>query len=839
MAALYKDFPKFLITALQFKVRRDLNATYYKDLRFNYALSFDDVFYYSRLFLPYPPEFRVPSPRKATPEQNLKLAEYLVKKYERHDYPDLEDYVNTETAHPEPDDKVAQLNQDLAKLPPNLPPSQAPPPSVPKPQKVVRVPKEEIEKEKEAEETEEVPKEQVAQQPQEQPSPSQPSQPAAPPSIPQVPSPGISIPRKVSKPQEAEIRETVTQRPGLVRRGFQGVGRRITPAFGRAVGGVGNFALSNGAKLANFGADSIARLNRLRFSTASNLKKATSRRAIWIILLFLLGGGLVLGLFPGGPLNPTGQQNQVKITKTGDPVVANGAQINYQITVTYLDSGTADVEVVDTYDPNTSPIEASISDGGKIDEVAKTIKWQIKALSSGQTKVVRVATLPTKDNFWAVNNIQGVISAVTGVGGGQIASCTFYRGGDGAKKEEDAGLRFRIAEWPALINEVASKVGVPSSVIAGLLRVECPTCFYSQDPSYIRNDYDDHFSEVGGVPVAYGATQFTPQTFKFTFERNKTELQEKFSKTSYSLDINPTDRANLNNPVLRMYSIRDSIIASALKARADSGGVFDEAGVKKAVKAYYGGCEYDQGGKEWNYCEDVWKSVSQCQADQTTTVATGSGKTIILDPGHTNPDKFGEGKGDENEINLKIAKTLETLLLKNGYNIILTRSSGEGGSGYYEDLQGRIDIANNSAAQAFISIHFDKQTASTNRSFANTTLGYYKNGDLESARLAQLVSSEISKKINFRNISPRGGDYYLLNPTGAKTDCEGGKVKNARTEIRCTITTVQRSLNPPGIIQEIFPAVDDYSTLADKVSDIALGYCDGIAKFLDGKQCQP
>lgn len=495
MAALYKDFPKFLITALQFKVRKDPAATYYKDPRFNYALSFDDIFYYSRLFLPYPSEYRVPSPRKATPEQNLKFAEFLVKSYEKHSYPELEGYVNTELAHQEPDKKVEELNQDLAKLPKDLPPSQPTPATSPKVRTQKPPPQIKKKAEEEAAETEEVPKEQVAQ-PKEQPQPAQPPQPTPPPSMPQMPStPGIPVSRGV--------RQTVTRRPGFLRRGLGGLGRRIAPG----VGSLGNFALSNGGKLLNSGANAIQRLGSLRSGAAANLKKAASRRVIWIVLLFLLGGGLITGLLPGGVLNPTG---------------------------------------------------------------------------------------------------------TSFTGGGDIATCKFYRGGD-----KISGLKIGNPALASLINEVSIKVGVPPIIIAGILRVETASALSSTDVTYIANDYDAHTSGL-----AYGMMQFTPATFEGTFNRNKGELLSLFGKDSFTTNIDPQDNMAPTN-VFRIYSIKDSLIAATFKVRVDKqsinkDGPWDEQTVKKIAERYYGvNADGTTNYPGWdlstqNYGNDLWKSFSEC-----------------------------------------------------------------------------------------------------------------------------------------------------------------------------------------------------------------------------------
>ncbi len=225
---------------------------------------------------------------------------------------------------------------------------------------------------------------------------------------------------------------------------------------------------------------------------------------------------------------------------------------------------------------------------------------------------------------------------------GDVTSCTFYRGGDSTP-----GLKFRTPEWPKLINNVSSRVGVPPSIVAGILRVECPECFYTNDPSYLENDFDDHnsFDEDTQQPVAFGATQFTPTTWLDIVNSN--ELKERFpEKTGFipvwvkSRDFIDKYHGNLSNPLgnqitqkryqdpndplykqttedkMRIYSIKDEIIATAIKAKLDAGTnpVYNEATIRQIASSYYGGCEYSQNGQTYSYCSDLWNSYKGCKS---------------------------------------------------------------------------------------------------------------------------------------------------------------------------------------------------------------------------------
>ncbi len=77
-------------------------------------------------------------------------------------------------------------------------------------------------------------------------------------------------------------------------------------------------------------------------------------------------------------------------------------------------------------------------------------------------------------------------------------------------------------------------------------------------------------------------------------------------------------------------------------------------------------------------------------------------KKVVIDSGHGGYDPGTTGKSGirEKYVNLDIAKRLEKLLRNAGIEVVLTRSSDK-----FISLQQRVDIANNSGADIFISVH--------------------------------------------------------------------------------------------------------------------------------------
>lgn len=107
---------------------------------------------------------------------------------------------------------------------------------------------------------------------------------------------------------------------------------------------------------------------------------------------------------------------------------------------------------------------------------------------------------------------------------------------------------------------------------------------------------------------------------------------------------------------------------------------------------------------------------SKTQLASSTPV---SNHTIILDAGHGSPDGGATGADGsiESELNLDIVLKLQNLLESSNCTVILTRSDE---NGIYEttsntirekkvsDMKNRVDIANNSNAEMFVSIHMNK-----------------------------------------------------------------------------------------------------------------------------------
>lgn len=150
-----------------------------------------------------------------------------------------------------------------------------------------------------------------------------------------------------------------------------------------------------------------------------------------------------------------------------------------------------------------------------------------------------------------------------------------------------------------------------------------------------------------------------------------------------------------------------------------------------------------------------------------------TGHTIILDAGHGNPDG-GASSSDgtlESDINLKIVLKLQKLLEAANCNVLLTRSDE---NGIYDassdtirkkkisDMKNRVDIANTSDAEIFVSIHMNKISQTQYSGWQ----AFYKNDDEESKKIAENIQIALNyfiKKENLRTIKSISNIYLTKN----------------------------------------------------------------------------
>jgi N-acetylmuramoyl-L-alanine amidase len=150
------------------------------------------------------------------------------------------------------------------------------------------------------------------------------------------------------------------------------------------------------------------------------------------------------------------------------------------------------------------------------------------------------------------------------------------------------------------------------------------------------------------------------------------------------------------------------------------------------------------------------------------TEASAGKLTVVIDAGHGGIDGgvVASNGIKESELNLDIAKKIESRLKGYGINVVMTRT-GSGGlyglatKGFKKrDMQKRKEIINSSGADLVVSIHINKCPFS----YRKGAQVFYKLGDEKSKNFAYFMQNNLNQ---MPTATQKGlslvGDYYILN----------------------------------------------------------------------------
>ena len=180
-------------------------------------------------------------------------------------------------------------------------------------------------------------------------------------------------------------------------------------------------------------------------------------------------------------------------------------------------------------------------------------------------------------------------------------------------------------------------------------------------------------------------------------------------------------------------------------------------------------------------------------------------RLIVIDPGHGGSDRGASRNGtSEADLTLDMAKRLQQLLVARGWQVRMTRETDVDvyapNDSAHEELQARVDVANNAGARMFVSIHVNSFINSGPR---GTTTYYSKPSDVALAKSVQRV---------------------LANSLGTKDD---GIVKSH-------LYVTLHSFMPAVLVETAFLSnPDDYSRLTDDSwrQRVAEGIANGIDAY--------
>ncbi|MGI5845214.1 MAG: N-acetylmuramoyl-L-alanine amidase family protein [Candidatus Xenobium sp.] len=185
-------------------------------------------------------------------------------------------------------------------------------------------------------------------------------------------------------------------------------------------------------------------------------------------------------------------------------------------------------------------------------------------------------------------------------------------------------------------------------------------------------------------------------------------------------------------------------------------------------------------GHGWQFVEEEsTPGLLFCRSTSTGQVGslaqTGSAATagyvssrglIVLDPGHGGGDPGCVNRSLgllEKDITLDVALRLRDLLLEEGWTVLLTREDDRDvswrGSPDRVELQARCDVANQSGADYFISLHCNASVASTR---AGSSIHWFKQADLELARSLEFALGE---SLGLGQGGLRHDGFYVLRHT--------------------------------------------------------------------------
>lgn len=144
---------------------------------------------------------------------------------------------------------------------------------------------------------------------------------------------------------------------------------------------------------------------------------------------------------------------------------------------------------------------------------------------------------------------------------------------------------------------------------------------------------------------------------------------------------------------------------------------------------------------------------------------------IVIDAGHGGEDGGASGADGtlEKDINLSVAKYLESLLLFTDFNVVMTRSddrllymTGQENRKKFYDVRNRVAVTENYSNSLLVSIHQNKFPVNKYKGLQV----YYSTNNSDSKTLAGLIQQNVKSYLqpdNTREIKPAGSNIYILH----------------------------------------------------------------------------
>lgn len=191
-----------------------------------------------------------------------------------------------------------------------------------------------------------------------------------------------------------------------------------------------------------------------------------------------------------------------------------------------------------------------------------------------------------------------------------------------------------------------------------------------------------------------------------------------------------------------------------------------------------------------------------------------AGHRIVVDPGHggDDPGAIGPSGLREKDVNLAVSLHLRDRLEELGADVLMTRETDRSvappGSSTREELQARVDIANNWPAEVFISVHSNSWIRPDKR---GTEAYHAREASPESIRLARLIHQEMVRRLNLPDGGVRAANFYVIR----------------HTHMPAQLTEIAYISNP---VEEPLLADPQFQ------KEVAVAIASGVARYFEGAQ---
>ncbi len=243
---------------------------------------------------------------------------------------------------------------------------------------------------------------------------------------------------------------------------------------------------------------------------------------------------------------------------------------------------------------------------------------------------------------------------------------------------------------------------------------------------YQKNLSTDDFTLTFDNPVVWGIKRNTDNLYVYFF--NAVQYNDAVFKSA----INGTPYGDLNLALLKNIGIRLTLPLNN----------------NNEINTYFSG-----DGK--NFRIRATNLTPKQKKETVVSTTTPKGKIIIIDPGHGGTDYGAIRDGiNEKDINLDVAKQVQSILERKGFKVKLTRTNDT-----YLSLEERCNITNTSNPYLFVSIHVNSCMGTEPKGIETH---YYHDNSIE---LANTIHSKMTKAIKTPNRGLFKSKFYVINHT--------------------------------------------------------------------------